>query len=363
MNPFLRALLATFVLSSSALAGANFQKASFSGFIGIGGSDPSEQGGVKVTTTATGGFTISGKVGSRGFSTKGTFDSNGHVEKEIKITFLGRTIATIELILDLAMDGESIVGSVEVDGNTYPFTIYRAFYSRDNPPGVAGYFTVLLPSPGGNFPGGTGRAAVTISTSGGVKVAGKLADNSTLSTGGSLSKGDVFPVFAILYKKRGAIGGFVDFNSNDTATGNLAWVRLDAATPDVLTPPTFSGNIAFNVQRYAKPDTNVIALPGLNGTGDVDVTLTGGNLDTNLAADANIGTNNKLTVVGTNGEKLKVSIKSKTGLVSGSAKLAIGGITKARTFLGVIVQTTVNPRIEGYFLGGDKSGVFKIEKD
>ncbi len=337
------------------------QKAAFRGFIGIGGDDPSEQGGVKVTTTATGGYTISGKVGNRGFATKGTFDAGGHVDKDIRIRFLGFTIATIHLTLQLAVDGESIVGSVKVDDTTYPFTIYRAFYSRDNPTTAAGYFTAQLPSPGGDFPGGTGYAAVTISTSGGVKVAGRLADGAKFSTGGTLSEGDRFPIFYILYKKRGALGGFVDFSNNDTATGSLAWVRLDEATPDVLLPAFFSGNVSINVQRYAA--TGVIALPGVGSSGNINVDLIGGNLNPNFSAGGTISTTNKVTITPPNAEKLRVIVSARSGLVTGSVKLPIGGVTKTISFRSIIMQTAVSPKAEGYFLGGDKSGIFRFSPD
>lgn len=363
MKTLLRLLLASFILTGSALAGATFQKASFSGFIGIGGSDPSEQGGVKVTTTATGGYSIVGKVGNRGFTTKGTFDSNGEVDKDIKIKFLGFTIATIHLTLKLAVDGESIDGTVKVDDTTYPFTVYRAFYSRDNVTTLAGYFTAQLPSPGGNFPGGTGYAGVTISTSGGVRITGKLADGARFSTGGSLSMGDRFPVFNILYKKRGALGGFVDFSNNDTATGSLAWVRLDEATPDVLVPASFSGNVTINVQRYNKPAAGTIALPGVGPTGNIDIDLIGGNLNPDFSTGGTISTTNKVTIPAPNAEKLKVTVFTKTGRVSGTVKLPIGGVTKTLTFRSIIMQTAVNPKAEGYFIGGDKSGIFRLTPD
>lgn len=363
MKTILLTLLAAFVFATGASAQVPTpQKASYSGFIGIGGSDPTEQGGVKVTTTVTGGYTISGKVGSQGFSTKGTFDAGGHVDKDIKIKFLGFTIATIHLTLQLSIDGESIDGSVKVEDNTYTFTIYRAFYSRDNQTTVAGYFTAHLPTPGGNFPGGTGIAAVTISTSGGVKIAGKLADGAKFSTGGSLSKGDVFPVFNILYKKRGALGGFVDFSNNDVATGSLAWVRLDEATPDVLVPTSFSGNVAINVVRYTKPEAGVIAIPDVVG-GAVVASLIGGNLSSNFQTSGTISTTNKVTFPAPNAEKLKVTVSAKSGLVTGSVKLPIGGETKTLSFRSIILQSAVNAKAEGYFIGGDKSGIFRFLAD
>jgi|GEM_PF-4333648 len=369
MKAILLAACSSLILAGSSLAGGNstFQKASFKGFVGVGG-DPGDRGGVSVTTTATGGYTIKGSIAGRSVSVKGAFDQNRQVVKDINIKLFGVTIATIHLEMTLAMDGESIIGHFDYKGKTYGFTIYRAFYSKSVTTVHAGRFTALLPSPGGDYPGGTGYATVTITSAGVVKVAGKLADGATISTGGSVSVvagNDQFPVFNILYKRKGALAGFASFSSTDKAAGSLVWVKTDDS--GALDPADYSGtNVNFNVQRYVVPAPNTTAvLPGLDMNGSVIIEQQGGNLNPNLTKNGTLSTKNKLTVTSPNDEKVKATVSKTTGLVTGSFKVTLMGATKPATLTlrGIVHQDPTTPKVEGYFIGGDKSGVFRIVPD
>lgn len=357
------------LFSAAAFAGGSFpfQKATFNGFVDIGADSPGDGGTVKVTTTATGAYTIKGRVAKRTVSTMGKFDSSGHATKNINIKIFGFVVARIRVEMQLALDGESLTGSVTIDNDkTYNFTLYRAFYSKNSPPSVAGKFTALLPAAGGDFPEGTGYLKITVSNTGSVSTSGKLADGATISCGSTLSKGNRFAVANILYNLKGALGGFVDFADDDTATGSLFWVRTDKATPDRITPSEYSGNINVNVQRYTKPAVGGFALPGLNLTGDVQVSMTGGNLNAAFQQNATItlankGKGNKVTIPAPNTNAVSVSINVGNGFVSGSAKLQTDdGLTHKLPFSGVIIQSATTPHAEGFFLGLDKSGVFTV---
>ena len=321
-----------------------------------------------MTTTASGGYTIKGSVAGKSVSIKGTFDNNGAVDRNIPIKIFGRTVATIHLTLNLAPDGESIKGTVQYnDDDTYEFTIYRAFYSKSMTTVHAGRFTALLPSQGGNYPGGTGYAMITISPAGVVKVVGKLADGATISTGGAVSvkaNNDQIPVFNILYKRKGALAGFASFSSADVAAGSLLWVNKGSGT---LNPSTYEGtNIPIEIRRYVIPAPNTTAvLPGLDMNGSVILEQQGGNLNPNLTKNGTVSTNNKVTVTSPNDEKVKATIAKGTGLVTGSLKVTLNNATKPTTLTlrGVVHQDSATPKIEGYFIGGDKSGVFRILPD
>jgi len=197
-------------------------------------------------------------------------------------------------------------------------------------------------------------AIVNVSKTGKVKVVGTLPDGSKVSTGGGLSPGGVFPIFNVLYSKKGALAGFAQFHGENAAdtnitvagqtdTAGLVWAKIGDGD--------FTGHEKLVLERYTAPAAGDRVLPGLNANGNGAATfgLTGGGIST-FNKQVTFSTTNKVTVTdANNNEGLKVTVDVKTGLVTGSLTL-----DDKRTFNMVVLQS--DDVIRGFHTGTGGTG-------
>ena len=337
---------------------STFPKATFSGI--IGGDTADQQGRFTIKTTSTGAFTVKVQVGPKSASFRGEFDDSFHVDKTFTYQPIPFVSFHIHLIMDMTPDGDRITGTVQIDDNQpIAFTVYQVFkYTASNPAPQAGRFTGLFTKIDGTSPTGTGVVTVSVSSKGKVKVVGTLPDGSKISTGGGLSPSGVFPIFNVLYSKKGGLAGFAQFHGNDLAdtivtsggttdrTG-LVWAKIGDGE--------FAGHEKVALQRYTPPAGGSRVLPALDGNqGAATFSLTGGGLATDFNKGISVSTSNKVTVTDAAGneQELKISIDAKTGLVTGSLTL-----DSKRSFNLVVLQDsrTITGFFDGSAVAGDAS--------
>lgn len=368
---------------------------------------------INVKTTSKGTFTGKVTLGGTALPISGVFDAStgaarfGKTQTPTFALVKKAKPANISLgFLSLTLDvtgGNKVTGTLKDQAGTTTFgTIShadRALYSSKKVP-VAPYLKVptnildttkekgkytaifganAAPNNGVQkvgFAQGDGYGAVSVSSSGIVKVIGKLADGSVINYSNALSKNNEWPVFIQLYGKGGFITGNVAFDPAQTQTDakctGMSWFKPNTTTfkkPLNPYPAGWPNGITtdFIASKYFVPTTPTVknptppnpdtvlglGVPGalLTTTDNIFITLADGGLTTNTSNDASLSTKNKVTVHGatsgsTTATGLKIAFVSGTGAMSGS--FTHPGTGKALKFVGVAYQKTNTA--SGYFL-------------
>lgn len=221
-----------------------------------------------------------------------------------------------------------------------------------------GAYTLLLDRPAGVPPGaplGSGFARVRVLTTGRVLIAGKLADGSPMSGGGTLTLLRDLPLLAPLTKTKGELSGVLHFRAvpgTSDLDGELRWLRPLSAKPGPF-GAGFTTTLAATGARYQPPKTGESILPALTTTaGSAVFHAASPDLAAALDREVAIGASPKNTVAPSapNAERLTIKLAGSTGLWSGSF-LDAGRTVK---FQGALLQR--GSRAAGYFLGATQSG-------
>lgn len=368
---------------------------------------------INVKVTPKGTFTGKATLGGTAITIKGAFNASGtggFGTKTLTPTFelvkkakpANISLGFLSLTLDVT-GGNKVTGTLKDQaGTTALGTIAhadRALYSSKKVPVAPfmkvptsildttkekGKYTAIFganaaPNNGVakvGFAQGDGYGAVTVSSSGIVKVIGKLADGSVINYANALSKNNEWPVFIQLYGKGGFITGNVAFDPAQTQTDakctGMSWFKPDTTAfrkPITPYPAGWPNGITtdFVASKYfvptkptvknptpPNPDTVLgLGVPGalLTTTDNIFITLADGGLTTNTSNDASLSTKNKVTVHGatatfTAATGLKIAFVSGTGAMSGS--FTHPGTGKAVKFFGTAYQKTNTA--SGYFI-------------
>lgn len=207
---------------------------------------------VTVQVSTTGAFTGKGVSSGLKGSFRGVLRSDGvarfkpslttgiHLFDEVTQTYLG--------VLELSVTADGLSGSLSTvaGDSTVPPTVLVTFagakapYSKANPvsPSTAGSYHVVFdpPTPRGSLPAGSGYAVTNIGKTGGVSVAGSLADGTKLSVSTRLRADSTVPLFSPLYRKRGALIGTLLFAPSadaDVTGDDFQWLRPDQPGEEV----------------------------------------------------------------------------------------------------------------------------------
>jgi hypothetical protein len=308
------------------------------------------------------------------------------------LTFKRKNLPDLVLSLNFVKTGDvySITGTVvEQGGAARTWNIdtgHAIFTAKKNPTGpyvnlpdgLAGRYTVLFPplSPTDQglgadaFPQGTGWAMVTVATSGAVKLVGKLADGTPISSAGPLLEGQKWPFFVSLYGNKGGIGGVVNFPSpanGEFSAMDLRWTRPDhypKATSTFYQNGWPSGiKVNLRGEEYVVPAASAhqSVFTGL-GTpdpvmGNAQFTASGAGLNPAIAKLISVDSKNKVKVASPATDKLAVVINKVTGAVTGSFIHNV--TTKKTTYSGVIDQKA--GQAAGFFLSPTESGAVQID--
>jgi hypothetical protein len=306
------------------------------------------QGNGYLSLKLTGNGQFTGKLVFNGASIplKGSLDVFGNYNGSA-----GLPPVSLGLNLGAGTGGYLLTGSVAANA----LTAYRAAYGKGQTAAETGKYSILLSatdtSP--SIPQGTGYAMLNVSKTGGVTMAGKLADGEAVSVAGVMVGGSTCNQFMLfnplLYKKNGLLAGAINFESlpNSDCNALLDWKR--PVTGGSYYPTGFETGITLAGARYAKP-IGIVPLPFVNGS----ATLSSGGLGQDIVKPISLSTSSTVLVSGSNPEMLKITINASSGGFSGSF---LDPVTKKPLkFAGMLYQNINTPQAGGFFLGPISSG-------
>jgi hypothetical protein len=332
--------------------GVTFRKAVYNGLVS-NAEDLTHQnsGYVTITTTDRGNYTARLTVGGQRYTASGKFDTQGAATSTIR----GRGQNSLELNLQLADEGDSIVGTLTGGDWAADVVADRAIYDiRSNPAPRAGRYTLILPGAEDSTaaPGGTSIGTLTVTTGGQIRFAGSLADGTKVTQSAILSGREQWPLYASLYGGQGSLIGWLTFNpeAEDDIYGPVSWFKLPAARSrnykDGFTLNTTALGSAFQSAR----NTPVLSLA------DGQLVLEGGGLAEPIVEGVSLNTRNQFTS-STGNKNVKLTVTPTTGLIKGN--LPVTGSRQKLAINAVVLQK--QGYAAGYFLNGSQSGAVTIE--
>jgi hypothetical protein len=303
----------------------------------------------------TGAFSVDLFLGSNTVSLAGKFDVSGHVQTNSPVKG-GKPLTTI-LQLDVANqavsgtvgDGSFVAqldGDQNVFGPGHPATDY------------AGQYTWTIPGTNDALVGpyGTSYGTITVNTSGAITFGGNLADGTTVSQSSSVSKDGRWPMYLPSSNPNESVFGWNYFtNQTLTAPAFVSWINVTNKAKAALYFFGFTNQEAAVVASYyTATDKPILSLT------EGQVTLEGGDLPFTITNQIEWASNNTITVPHTaeNTKGLKLTITSKTGLITGSFHYPANA-KQTITINGVLLQNQTNA--QGYFMGTNQSGAFLLK--
>lgn len=348
------------------------------------GSTAAQAGAFSVLVKDSGSLTGKVLLGGVRYRFKGFVQNDGRVRfgsvpntPALELRRRGLPSLQLALRLDVAGGAGGLTGTV-ADGAT-AFSVLaaeRAGYDRrTNPatPPLAGRYTVLLAHRTGvnngaaqsEYAQGDGVGTLTISETGVAKLRGTLADGGKISAAAPLSAGNRWPFFAATDRRRGAIGGFVEFvpgsGTTDAAGNNLLWHK-PANARSARYPDGWPGGVFVDLAggTFAAVDGQSV-LPGLGAAdadGNAEFMAADGGLAAPLLKALSIDPRDRATVLVPATDRLRLSLNRRTGLLRGRFTMPDG---KAVSFSGAVLQSQL--RAGGFFLGRKESGGILLTPD
>lgn len=348
-------------------------KGSYSGLLRDAPATQPFCGTATMTTTAVGGYSLQVVMGGRSYRVKGVFDAEGTALAELnrprpqtplRVRLTASTAPLVDQVLGVITDGEFNGPAITSDSFATTFTLDRlVWHARSNPAPQAGPYTVVMPADDFALalgaPLGDGTATLSVSTAGRARMACKLADGTGATVSCLLSKDGRLPLFAALYKKKGMLSGWFQFQSLPNISDGAAridWVRpRDPKAKQFQSGFTVQANLLASA--YAPPPANVRMIPLVNVGGNLTAIFEGGDLTIPLERLATMDGGSRVVVPMQGAEGLTIKSVSKTGMVSGNFWHPETGAKTA--FTGMMFQK--QDMIAGSFLAGPQGGGFTFE--
>lgn len=301
----------------------------------------SSEGGFTASLTAAGArYSLKGD-----FSTTGTFSgtlSNGHTRLDAALT------------VDPSLPGITGAITAATAGGTNSYTVQGNLLGKETSFPLPGRYTAIIPSPTGTdptLPHATGFAEMTVSTTGAVRIAGKLGDGTPFTMGGRLqADGTTCALFTPLYGKTnpGSIAGSITFEETSDSDGTFEWIK-PAQPADTDYPGGFSLGVDLSAAKYTPPPL---------APGAATFTLGGGDLPDSAISDTlTVSSGDRLSVSGINQGEVTLKLIPATGAFSGTFHYPVTGARAS--FSGVIYEKS-SPAGFGLFLGADQIGGVQI---
>ncbi len=268
-------------------------------------------------------------------------------------------------------DGANDFATLEADRALYTAKANPVAPFMNLPAGLAGKYTAVFsgatPLSGTPaVPTGSGVATLTVGANGVVKIAGTLQEGTKFSYANALSKTNMLPLYLATNGKKGSVSGPVAFRDMP-GVSDLDGLALLWFKPSNPAAKSYSGGWLAGVNtdaigsKFSAPAGQAI-LPGLSvadADGNVRFDLSDGGLANALTIPLIFGTDNKISVAGTNTNK--VSAKAAIGNGSITGKFTPPGTTKPLKFQTVILQK--QSAAHGFFLGPTSAGVASLVPD
>ncbi len=350
-----------------------FNTAAAGSFGGILNNGPAITGGLdSVVITSTGALTGSLVIEGKRYAFKGGIGSDGKAIVTILRTGQPSLIGTLQLALaNGTVDGFHLTGIFSGDGIDHVVDAHRfPVFTKLAPAPQMGKYTVSMPAPSNinvaKEPGGDGYASLTADYAGNNTGTLTLADGTTTTFSGRVSRSGEWSLVRTLYGS-GYLAGKLTWRNVagiSDVDGQWHWVKPNSV-PGTLTYPA-----GFNVARgvigclYAAPalahrafailpDTNYNAWLRLSGpdmSTQAALTLT--------AVDRAITWNTANKVLYYGPDKATFVFTPTTGLVTGSYVDTPNGVSL--TFGGALLQK--QNLVTGRYSADRKSGLFSIAK-
>jgi hypothetical protein len=310
-------------------------------------------GDLRLRVTPAGKYSASLRLAGRRHSASGQFNLEGQATNIIVRT--GTNSLTVHWAIDL-QGLDQVIGTIS-DGQWLAELLgdRALFNATTNPAPLAGRYTLVLPGTlAAGTPDADGWGTLKVTTAGSGSGAGSLADGTKFSRKVPLSKNGAWPLYAPLYRAKGSLIGWLQFDTNaplDDLSGLVAWFKT--SQPDArYYPAGFTNQSTLIGSRYVAPTNSTDRVLELtNGV----VILTGGNLSQAWTNDFVMSANNRVTNASLN--KLSVTLSLGTGLFKG--KFFDANVLRIASFSGALLQKTTNGF--GYFLGTNQSGRILLE--
>jgi hypothetical protein len=321
---------------------------SYTGLVNDATGSHAATGFLQLRLTAGGRFTAKLILGGRNLRFAGALDSFG----DFSGTIVRETEPPLTVTMHLNLNGLArITGTITDDTLAAAFTLDRVFFNADTGPAPqAGRYTVLIDS--NVLPAGYGFGTLIVDGNGVARFAGTLGDGTRVTSGGVIPPEGRFPFFAAPYTPRGYITGLVTFQVSvgSAVDSTLRWFR-PANPASKLFPEGFDVTAQLRASNYTPPAPGTRVLNFPDQENNARLIFTGGNLPLALPAKTvTLGTDNKVTISGT--EPFRMKIQLSTGLFRGSVEDPSTG--KPRSFKGAVYQRT---RVGGgLFPGNGETG-------
>ncbi|HEX4086955.1 MAG TPA: transglutaminase-like domain-containing protein [Chthoniobacteraceae bacterium] len=251
--------------------------------------------------------------------------------------------------------------SLTIESNT--------FFSYLQPGPTGGYTVLLHPAvSGAGIPQGTGYGLLTMSSTGGIILAGQLPDGESFSTTGAIggSGGDQFSFDTPLAYSggQGALSGTLNFvtttgpfetTGSGDFSGTVAWSKPEQTGGNY--PASFQTTLNAAGSLYTPPAAGGSVLPNftkgtLTLTGSSALAATG---SVTLVKNVTLTAKNTIKVTNPGKDKLKLTITPSTGVFKGTfLDSPPGAKPLVTTFTGVLFQQETNGG--GFFLGSQGAG-------
>jgi hypothetical protein len=304
---------------------------------------------------------------------KGTVGVDGAATVVITRTGLPNIVGTIQLALaDGTTDGYQLTGSFTADGTAHAVdAAFYPTYPKTAPAPQAGQYTLAMRAPDAvdttAQPGGDGYASLKVSPTGDCTGTLTLADGTTATFGGRVSRKAEWTLHRNLY---GTTGGYVAGNMTfrdvpgiSDLDGTLRWMKPNAVPATKSYVAGFDTTRGVVGSRYTPPLTGQRAFPGLaNSLYNTWLRLSGPDMSTLPTLDLTTmdrattwTTANKLLYYGP--DKITTTFTPATGLITGTCVDAAKGINL--TFGGALLQK--QSLVTGRYVAGARTGLMVMQ--
>jgi hypothetical protein len=257
----------------------------------------------------------------------------------------------VSLTLDLTNGTDTLTGIVESASNSWvsPLLCYREVtkLTLETTPATGKYMLDLPLGSATNNPQTNGYAAVSVSGLGNMAVSGALPDGAPFSQSVGVSKGGVWPLYAVPtgYKTNGMILGWETNQSSGNITGRPYWHKNTGVGAYYTTG--VATNISSAGTNYLRPRA-----------GNYSIVFQGGAISAPITNSLTVNNAGQFVVPRpAPADKLAISV-SANGIIGGT--VVIPGVTKPVQFKGGYFGASAGG--SGFVLEGDgQTGTFSVQ--
>jgi uncharacterized repeat protein (TIGR03803 family) len=268
---------------------------------------------------------------------------------------LGESSLTTSLQLNFA--DQSVAGTVS-DGSTFTARLEGdrdVFSTSQKATEFSGTYTLIIPGTNDATVGpyGVSYGTVNVTSLGAVTFAGSLADGTSISQSSAVSKDGYWPLYVSLYGGKGSLWGWNLFtNQTIVSAPTLSWINATNSSKTAVYRSGFTNQSATVMGGLYFPS---LALPE-----NLNVTLEGGDLPFSITNGVTLAPSDKISLTNAVDEtnKLKLTVTKSTGLITGTFAKPSNPKQTIKVN-GVILQGQTNA--QGYFLGTNQSGAFRVQ--